>query len=53
MQAVSAGRVYDDTREQVRGAAIAISRSIEQRPILAVLVTGAIGLLLGVLRPRH
>ena len=52
-QAASAGRVYDQTREQVRGAAIAVSRSIEQRPILTLLVTGAIGIMMGLLHPRH
>jgi hypothetical protein len=52
-QAASAGRVYDQTREQVRGAAMPISRSIEQRPILALLVTGTIGFLMGFLSPRH
>jgi len=52
-QTVMAGRVYDQTREQVRGAVMTLSNSIEQRPVLALLVTGAIGFMMGVLRPRR
>ena len=34
-------------------AAMTIGRSIGQRPIFALLATAAIGLMMGLLRPRH
>ena len=51
-QAASAVRVHDQAPDQAGVAAMAIGKSIGQRPIFAVLVTGAIGLMLGLLRPR-
>jgi len=52
-QTVTAGPVYDQIGKQAREAAMALSNSIEQRPLLALLVTGAIGFMIGLLRPRH
>jgi ElaB/YqjD/DUF883 family membrane-anchored ribosome-binding protein len=46
-------RVYNETRKQARGAATALDSTVEQRPRLAMLVTGALGLMLGFLLPRR
>ena len=49
--ATTAGQVYDQAREQVRGAASAVASSMERQPGTALLVVGlvcgALGFLLG------
>jgi hypothetical protein len=44
------GHAYDQTRDQVRGAAAAVTASVEQQPFIALLVVGlvcgAVGFLL-------
>jgi ElaB/YqjD/DUF883 family membrane-anchored ribosome-binding protein len=43
----------NQTSKQARGAAMDLSNSIEHRPLLALVVTGAIGFTIGLLHPRH
>ena len=49
LRTATAGRGY----KQTRGAAVIFCNSITQRPLLALLVTGAIGFMIGLLHPRH
>jgi uncharacterized protein YjbJ (UPF0337 family) len=46
----AAGKIqnaYGDTLESARGMAADVGRSVEQQPLLAVLIAGALGLMLG------
>ena len=51
--AATAGQVYGQARDQLRGAATTVTRSVEQQPAIALLVVGLFCGALGFLLARR
>lgn len=49
----TAEHVYDEARDQVRGAAASVATSVQQQPLIALLVAGLIGCIAGYLLGRR
>ncbi len=51
--ATAAGQAYGQARDQVRGAAAAVTTSVEKQPVMALLVVGLVCGVLGFLAARR